>query len=375
MNRQQEWDSARNILAVRVDNLGDVLMTTPALRALRDSAGGRRITLLTSSAGSGIAAMVPEIDEVIVSGSLPWMPGGDMRETAFAALVNELRAEAFDAAVIFTVYSQSSLPSAMLCWQAGIPLRLAHCRENPYGLLTNWLQDPEPHEMLRHEVRRQLDLVASIGALTGNERLSIDIAVPDTIAVVEKLLAEGIDIHAPWLMVHPGASAPSRRYPVDHYVSAIKELMDNDGYQIVLTGSRSEAELTAAIQAGLEGMPQASTSLAGRLTLGELVALTSLASALVSNNTGPAHIAAAVGTPVVDLYALTNPQHAPWQVPNRVLYHDVPCRFCYRSACPRTHHECLNLLDPRRIAEAARQLLQEGADRAIPPFYPKSAAT
>jgi ADP-heptose:LPS heptosyltransferase len=95
-----------------------------------------------------------------------------------------------------------------------------------------------------------------------------------------------------------------------------------------------------------------------------------MASTLVSNNTGPVHIAAAVGTPVVDIYALTNPQHAPWKVPNHVLFHDVPCRFCYRSTCPKTHHDCLNLLDPSRVAAAARDLLQLGAERSTPERSP-----
>jgi ADP-heptose:LPS heptosyltransferase len=76
----------------------------------------------------------------------------------------------------------------------------------------------------------------------------------------------------------------------------------------------------------------------------------------VSNNTGPAHVAAAVGTPVVDLYALTNPQHAPWGVPHRLLFHDVPCRNCYRSECPEGHHACLRQVPPESIVDAVREL-------------------
>ena len=98
-------------------------------------------------------------------------------------------------------------------------------------------------------------------------------------------------------------------------------------------------------------------SLAGRLSLGELGALIEAADLLICNNTGPAHIAAAVGTPVVDLYALTNPQHTPWQVESRVLFHDVPCRNCYKSVCPAGHHDCLRRVPPERVAEAARELL------------------
>jgi ADP-heptose:LPS heptosyltransferase len=83
----------------------------------------------------------------------------------------------------------------------------------------------------------------------------------------------------------------------------------------------------------------------------------SRARVLISNNTGAVHVAAAVGTAVVDLYALTNPQHTPWQVPSRVLFHDVACKFCYKSTCPQEHHDCLRLVTPDEIVSAAVNLL------------------
>jgi hypothetical protein len=91
--------------------------------------------------------------------------------------------------------------------------------------------------------------------------------------------------------------------------------------------------------------------------LTELAALIALMPVLVANNIGPAHIAAAVGTPVVDLYALTNPQHRPWSVPSRVLPHDVSCRNCYKSICPQGHHDCLRLVPPDAVYQAALDLL------------------
>jgi ADP-heptose:LPS heptosyltransferase len=110
-----------------------------------------------------------------------------------------------------------------------------------------------------------------------------------------------------------------------------------------------------------EAMRAPSRSLVGALGLAELGALIDEADLLVSNNTGPAHIAAALGTPVVDLYALTNPQHTPWQVRSRVLNHDVPCRNCYKSVCPAGHHDCLRKVAPDTVAAAALELLQERA--------------
>jgi ADP-heptose:LPS heptosyltransferase len=97
--------------------------------------------------------------------------------------------------------------------------------------------------------------------------------------------------------------------------------------------------------------------LAGCLDFAELCAVVEAADVLVSNNTAPVHVAAAVGTPVVDLYALTNPQHVPWRVPHRLLFRDVPCRYCYKSVCPEVHNDCLARVSPGEVAEAVRSLL------------------
>jgi lipopolysaccharide heptosyltransferase II len=264
-----------------------------------------------------------------------------------------LRDGRFDAAVIFTTYSQSALPGAMLCQMAGIPLRLAHCRENPYLLLSDWVPETEPQQQVRHEVQRQLDLVASIGCRTANERLSF--SVPDAdLAWARAALAQcDIGPDTRWVLMHPGATAASRRYPPAQWAQALR-LLAADGMQAVFTGSADEGVLIDGIR---EAANTPSHSLAGQATLGQLGALIALAPVMVSNNTGPAHIAAALGTPLVDLYALTNPQHTPWQSPSRVLYHDVACRNCYRSVCPQGHHDCLAKVEPARVAEAVHRLL------------------
>ena len=151
-------------------------------------------------------------------------------------------------------------------------------------------------------------------------------------------------------------SAPSRQYSPAGFAEAARQLAAEDGLQVVFTGSKQEAALVEQIreQAGV-----ATLSAAGQLDLAELGGLIEAAPLLLSNNTGPVHIAAAVGTPVVDLYALTNPQHTPWGVPNRVLNHDVPCKYCYKSVCPQGHHNCLRLVTPQEIVQAVRDLLAE----------------
>src|SRR3954454_21738753 len=132
------WESARHLLCIRLDSLGDVLMMTPAIRALTSGSSGRHITLLTSPSGAAVARLVPEIDDVLIY-EAPWVKSTPSRaDSAFdRALIRRLHGLRFDAAVIFTTFSQSPLPAALLCHLAEIPLRLAHCREQVYGLLTD----------------------------------------------------------------------------------------------------------------------------------------------------------------------------------------------------------------------------------------------
>lgn len=354
------WNTAQNILCIRLDTIGDVIMTTPAMRALKVAHPDRQITLMTSSAGAAIAPLIPDLDAWIVYDS-PWLKATAPRldSSPEYAMIEQLRRSQFDAAVIFTVYSQNPLPSAFMCYMAGIPLRLAHCHENPYQLLTDWIKDPEPEQFTRHEVQRQLDLVASVGGSTeGDEwgdRMRLQVS-PDALNQVQSRLVElGIRCDRPWVVIHPGATAPSRRYPPEGFAVAARQLVAA-GVQVIFTGTQPEVELIESIR---QAMKAPSYSLGDRLSLSELTALLSLAPLLISNNTGPVHIAAAVGTPVVDLYALTNPQHTPWGVPNRVLFHDVPCRICYKSICPEGHHHCLQLVEPQTVVEAALELLQE----------------
>jgi lipopolysaccharide heptosyltransferase II len=325
------------------------------------------LTLLTSASGAAAAALVPFIDDVIRYDA-PWLKASSWRTTSAAdhAMIQTLRAREFDAAIVFTVFSQSALPAAMMCFLADIPLRLAHARENPYQLLSDWVADPEPAVGIRHEVERQLALVAHAGYRPSSTRLVLE--VPDEARHRAFKLLCDLGLHEDeWIVMHPGATAPSRRYPPTSFAAAARSLVEL-GYRILVTGSADERglieELCTDIGEGAVGLP-------GTIDLATLAALVEAAPLLITNNTGPAHIAAAVGTPVVDLYALTNPQHTPWQVPSRVLSSDVPCRNCFKSICPHGHHDCLRRIPPSAVVTAALELLAErvpgrGVEVAIP---------
>ncbi|MFS2020989.1 glycosyltransferase family 9 protein, partial [Massilia sp. CT11-108] len=188
------WHRARRILCVRLDSLGDVLMCTPAMRALRQAVPGRTLTLLSSASGAAALPFVPELDDAI-AWSAPWTKSARSATTGAAAPapIATLAARAFDAAVIFTTYTQSALPAALLCQLAGIPLRLAHCRENPYDLLSDWVPDPEPAMLVRHEVQRQLALVQRVGCRSAGLGLSFVPRPADFTAARARLAAAGID--------------------------------------------------------------------------------------------------------------------------------------------------------------------------------------
>src|SRR5690606_5633866 len=267
-DRYRAWRAVRHVLAVRLDALGDVLMTTPALHAARRSHPERRVTLLTSPAGAEAARLVPDVDDVIVYDA-PWVKATARRASAQTDrhMIRRLAARRFDAAVIFTVYSQNPLPAALMCYLADIPLRLAHCRENPYQLLTDWVRDPEPSERVRHEVERQLDLVAHVGWRAQDDRLRLE--VPESAkATVRGMMRElGLSGGTPWAVAHPGASAPSRRYPARHFARVVRALVAEHGWRLALTGAPAEHELVERL--AREGYG-AAVSLAGALSLAEL---------------------------------------------------------------------------------------------------------
>jgi lipopolysaccharide heptosyltransferase II len=354
----------KRILCVRLDRLGDILMTTPAIHALRTSAPGRHVTLLTSSVGAMAAPHLSDVDDVIAYDA-PWHGfAPSARAPADLAIQRRLEQGRFDAAVVFTVYSQSALPAAMLCYWAGIPRRLAHCRENPYGLLTDWVCDTEPQSGVRHEVERQLALVAKIGAHCADTRMRFEVGVRGREALAARLAERGIAPDGPWFVIHPGASAPSRRYPPERFGEVAARLARASSWPIVLTGSADEAPLIQELIAHAGPPARARLhDLSGLLSIDELGALIESAAVLITNNSGPVHLASALATPVVDLYALTNPQHTPWQTEQRVLFHDVDCRWCYRGVCPQGHHRCLLGVPAEQVASAALEL---AAMRAAP---------
>jgi ADP-heptose:LPS heptosyltransferase len=349
MSAENPWLAARNLLAVRLDNAGDIVMLGPALRAIKTTSPDCRITLLASPAGAKAAPLLPWVDSVLVwrsiwqdLGQLPFDPA---RENELIQLIAE---GSFDAAVIFTSFSQTPHVAAYACYLAGIPLRAGESKEFGGGTLSTELQDTPD---ATHQVDRNLHLVQALGFTEVDP--AMEIAIPDAgrESVARRLWNVGITPDQPLALLHPGASAAARRYPATRF-GHVADLLLNRGWSLVVTGSERERDLLESVAGDNDAIPVLTD-----LSIQEFAALIARASAVVCGNTLPLHLADATGTPVVALYSGTEliSQWGPRFTPSRVLQRATDCAPCYRFTCP-IGLPCLDI-DPEEVVAAIEALV------------------
>jgi ADP-heptose:LPS heptosyltransferase len=345
-----DWGSIDRLLVVRPDNLGDVLMAGPAIAALRAAAPHARLELLASPAGAAGAQLLPEIDETVVA-HVSWQQIGVSAEPPDTDLVFRIAARHYAAAVVLTSFSQSPWPAGYALQRAGVPLRAGMSKEFGGTALTHWVAAVDDG---LHQVDRALRLLDSLGVPTDRVPSTLHATVPE--AAVERVAAalagEGLDPAEPYAVVLPGASCPARRWPADRFRSAAA-LLAEQGLPVVVTGPGAEHDLVAAVAAHTPGV----VSMAGVFDVPDLAALLACAAVAVTNNSGGMHLADAVGTPVVALFAGTEDesQYRPRSVPSAVLRVPTTCSPCRQFRCP-FHLECLDVA-PSAAADAALQLV------------------
>jgi ADP-heptose:LPS heptosyltransferase len=329
----------KHVLAVRLDNEGDVLLAGPAIRALAH--GADRVTLLCGPRGRRAAELLPGVDAIVVWRA-PWIdPEPEpVDRGAVDALVDELAALRLDAAVIFGSFHQSPLPTALMLRMAGVPHVAATSVDYPGALLD--VRHRIPDDV--HEVERSLDLAASAG---------FPLPPGDDGALAIKREEPTLE-PGDYVVVHPGASVPARAWAPERNAELVRALVAS-GRRVVVTGGPGEEPLTAAVS----GLATDDVSdLGGRTSFAELAEVLAAARCVVVGNTGPAHLAAAVGTPVVSLYAPTVPavRWRPWRVSHELLYVEVPCAGCRARECPVPGHPCLGGLAVEDVVAAVERL-------------------
>lgn len=345
----ERWDEVRRVLAVRLDNLGDIVMTGPALRALRARWPDASITLLASPAGSAAARLLPWVDEILphravwqdASNALPLDPA---REQAFIA---DLAARRFDAAFIFTSFSQSPWPPAYACYLAGIPVRVGHSHGFGGGLLT--LQAPAMPGSV-HQVDRNAALVEAAGLAVGRRALAVAVPPGANERAHRALAAHGIGEEDPFVVLAPGASCAARRYSAAKFAGAAAAIADRLSCPVLITGSPRETALVETVR--LRAASPAVRSLDSGVDVIALAAILSRARLLVGNNSGPMHLADAVRCPMVILYSGTDleEQWRPRSAPSILLRRATPCHPCYGFECPY-QMECLDV-PPEEVVSA-----------------------
>ncbi|MDQ1385723.1 MAG: hypothetical protein QOG65_3102 [Actinomycetota bacterium] len=318
----------RRVLVVRADGLGDVVLSGPAVRAV--AAAGVAVTMLCSPAGEPAARRLPGVSDVVVA-RLPWVdanpgPSGAAVLEQLVALVRTIDA---DEAILLTSSHQSPLPTAVLMRLAGVRRIGGISVDYPGSLLDVALR----HDDDRHEVTRALELVEAFGY-----RLSSDdpgaLHLDHSGARLPELAGEE------YVVVHPGASVPARTWTPSRWFDLVGRL-GAEGMRTIVTGGPDERALTARVAraharaedwGGAFEFPQLLDCLAG-------------AKVVVVGNTGPAHMAAAVGTPVVSIFPPTVPaaRWRPWGVPYLLFGNQgIECAGCRARACPRPEPICVS---------------------------------
>lgn len=353
--------SGGHVLVCRLDNDGDVLLAGPAIRAA--AAGSERVTLLCGPRGRRAAELLPGVDEVLVYRAA-WIDpdGAPLDLVATQELITALAAARVDLAMILTSFHQSPLPLALLARMAGVPTVTAISDDFPGSLLD--VRHRVASDL--HEVERGLSLAAASGFRLppGDDgRLAVRRS-SDAARSAGALLAplEG----QPYIVVHPGASVPARAWDPARS-AALVDALSASGWGVVVTGGPGEQAL-AALVAGSVGRADGVLDLGGRTELAELTEVLAGAEAVVIGNTGPAHLAAAVGTPVVSLYAPTVPavRWRPWGVPHELLGdQDIACAGCRATTCPIPGQPCLAAVQVRDAVAAVRRVVSS-RDHLLP---------
>ncbi len=347
------WLEAKKILAVRLDNIGDVIMLGPALRAVKETSPQAHLTLLATPGGATAVPLLPWIDDVIlwrpiwqdVGGRMPFDPARE-RE-----LIDLLAGQEFDAALIFTSFSQTPHVPGYVCYLAGIPLRAGESKEFGGSTLTTELKGA-PDEL--HQAERNLRLVEHLGFVAGERQLVV--TIPDTArnAIPDLLDKTEVNPHQPFILLHPGASAHARRYPAERF-GILARLLTRRDWQVLVTGVERESAL---IQEVIAHAPKA-RYLIGDTTLAEYAALVERAKLVICNDTLPMHLSDAVRTPVVVLFSGTDyeEQWQPRATRARLLRRETSCHPCYLFECP-IGQPCLDI-SPEEVVEEVETLLVE----------------
>lgn len=346
------FESIERIVVRGTNWVGDAVMTVPALRQLRRVFPKARITLATRSWAQGLFADADFLDELQVH------DGSGLRSVV--RQVQQWRKGNFDLAIIFP----NSLETGLVASLARVPLRIGYATEGRQPLLTHPLDLPEWRNS-KHEVFYYLKIVAELEWIIKHQQTflsnepdgSLEVSAARKSAARAFLRAHGVENGAGNRLVAlcPGSiNSRAKRWPAERYAVLADKLVDELGVEVLLVGSAAEADVSLEVSRQMSNRP---VLLTGKTELAELVAVLSLVDLLVTNDTGPAHIASALGRPTLVIFGPTNPLTTrPFSPYGEIVRHPPDCAPCMLRDCP-IDHRCMTAIAPDDIFERARTLL------------------
>lgn len=334
----------RRILIIKPSSLGDIVHALPTLAALRQSFPQAHIAWLVKRQWAGLLERAEGLDRV-------WPVGPGI--AGWLSEIPRLRAERFDLAVDL----QGLLRSALMARLAGCPMRIgfANGREGSPFFYTQRVAVPTA-EM--HAVDRYLLVADALGAARpATPQFRFNISQADRGQVADALGRAGVKAGASWIAMNVSARWPTKRWPAESFAAVADRLHEEGAGPVVLFGGSDDRADAQAVKSLARSA--SIKDLTGMTQLGLLPALLQSASALLTNDSGPMHVAAAVGTPVVALFGPTSPvRTGPYGKNHQVLTHRLPCSPCFSRHCTNAvERECLTGIEPARVVEAVRNLL------------------
>jgi lipopolysaccharide heptosyltransferase I len=335
----------QRILIIKPSAIGDVVHALPVLNLLRRRWPDATIDWLVTPACAGLLEGHPQLDEPVLFNRRRFGKGWHNPRAAWDLLkwTLQLRRRRYD----LVIDLQGLFRSGWIGWTTGAPRRVGFADARELGWL--FYTDRVRLDSLEcHAVDRYLKIARSLGC--GAEPVEFQFATTDADrqAVAQRL--GGVERFA---VVLPGTNWQTKRWPIEHFAALVEPLQRQFGLQTVVAGGPGDAELAAKIPGAL--------NLAGQTSLRQLTALLERADLVIANDSGPMHIAAALGRPLVTLFGPTNPTRTgPFNRPDTVLRLDIACSPCYSRKC--SHQSCLQWLAPRAVLESARRQLLNHAD-------------
>jgi heptosyltransferase-1 len=348
------------ILLVRLREIGDVVFTTPAVRAIRRRFPEAHIAYLVEPAASPILEHNPHIDELIVAPR----PGGLGRLRAEVGLIRRLRAAAYDIVIDF----HSGPRASMLTWLSGAPARVGYTVVGRSWMYTRRIARPRALRP-RHSVENQWDLLAALD-IGPPDRIEYPVEMPlgnrTASVLAERLARAGVHGDHRLIVMHVSAGNPFRRWPVGSFAAVAAGLAGRDpARRVVITSGPSDREAADRVIAEartLLGHDRGRVLDCGEFSLPELRALVDRAAVYIGGDSGPMHVAATSHVPIVSLYGPTLPaRSAPWRATlwpaEAVEIADLACRPCDQRSCLPGDFRCLTWIQPQQVIEAAERAL------------------